>query len=270
MQEGNADKSDHSTKGIKAANEIVICAGAVSIKTYDDAVHANADTTLENGAEPLGNITVSGGTLTAYSNDDCLHADGMLSILSGTVSIVNSYEGLEGSTVTLSGGYVSVNAKDDGINATAASGTGVAISGGTVYILCTGDGIDTNSRTSYQGITFSGGRTIVISNSGGNSAIDTEQGYSYTGGSVIALMPQGGMSHEATNCHDFESVGQSKKMSLSAGVHLVVGIGSTSATVKMPVSLSSALVIVLGDKSPSMTTEADTSQALDGNGIAWH
>ena len=36
---------------------------------------------------------------------------------------------------------------------------------------------------------------IVISNSSGNSAIDTEQGYTYTGGKVIAIMPRGGMSN---------------------------------------------------------------------------
>ena len=269
MGDGNTDKGDHSTKGIKAANEIVINNGTINIKSYDDAIHANNDTALENGASPLGNVTVNGGNITAYSNDDGLHADGTLSIKAGTVSVTNAYEGLEGTQVNISGGYVSVNSKDDGINATTTSGTAIAVSGGTVYIYCTGDGIDSNSRTADVGIVFSGGKTVVISNSGMNSAIDTENGYTYTAGAVIAIMPRGGMSSEATHCDNFSSVGAKKNVSVSNGGYLVVGIGNTTATIKMPVSLS-AVVIVLGDNSPSIKTEASTSEALDENGVAWH
>ena len=162
-----------------------------------------------------------------------------------------------------------MSAKDDGINATATSGTAIAISGGTVYIYCTGDGIDSNSRTSYQGIVFSGGNTVVISNSSGNSAIDSEQGYQYTGGSVIAIMPRGGMSSEATHCQNFSSVGKSTQMSLTKDSYLVAEIGGGTATIKMPASIN-ALVITLGDSSPSITTESSVSVTLDENGVAWN
>ena len=269
MGNGNTDKGDHSTKGIKATNEIVINAGTINIKAYDDAIHANNDTTLENGASPLGNVTINGGNITAYSNDDGLHADGTLNIKAGTVSVTNAYEGLEGTQVSISGGYVSVNSKDDGINATTTTGTAIAISGGTVYIYCTGDGIDSNSRTSYQGIVFSGGNTVVISNSNGNSAIDTEQGYTYEGGAVIAIMPRGGMSNEATHCQSFSSIGKSTQMSLTKDSYLVAEIGGGTATVKMPASIN-ALVITLGDSSPSITTASSTTQTLDENGVAWN
>ena len=269
MGGGNTEKGDHSTKGIKAANEIVINNGTVNIKSYDDAIHANNDGSLENGATPLGNVTINGGNITAYSNDDGLHADGTLNIKAGTVSVTNSYEGVEGTTVNISGGYVSVNAKDDGINATTTSGVAIAISGGTVYIYCTGDGIDSNSRTSYQGIVFSGGNTVVISNSNGNSAIDTEQGYAYEGGAVIAIMPRGGMSSEATHCQNFSSVGKSTQMSLNKDSFLVAEIGGGTATIKMPASIN-ALVITLGDSSPSITTESTASVTLDENGVAWN
>ena len=269
MGDGNSDKGDHSTKGIKSANAIMIHAGTINIKSYDDAIHANNDTALENGASPLGNVNINGGTITVYSNDDGIHADGTLTIRAGTVSVTNAYEGLEGTTVNISGGYVSVNSKDDGINATTTTGTAINISGGTLYIYCTGDGIDSNSRTADVGIVISGGKTVVISNSGMNSALDTENGYTYTAGSLVAIMPQGGMSSEATHCDNFSSVGTTKKLSLTGGNYLVTTIKDTCATIKMPVSLS-AYVIVLGDKSATITSESTTSGTLDENGVSWN
>ncbi len=266
--DGNTDKGDYSTKGIKAANEIILTDGTVSIKAYDDAIHANNDTALENGASPLGNITIQGGTVTVYSNDDGLHADGTLTIQGGTVTIVNAYEGLEGNQVQICGGYVSVCSKDDGINATTTSGTAIEISGGTVYIYCTGDGIDSNSRTANVGIVFSGGHTVVISNSGMNSAIDTENGYTYSGGCVVAIMPRGGMSGEATHCSNFSSIGKAAQMSLVKDQYLIVGIGNTTATVRIPASLS-GMIIVLGSTSPNIQTADSTGLTLDSNGVFW-
>lgn len=269
MNDGNSDKGDYSTKGIKAGNEIVINAGTINIKAYDDAIHANGDTTLENGETPTGNVTINGGIITAYSNDDGLHADGTLKIASGTVSVTNSYEGLEGTDVVISGGYVSVVSSDDGINGTTTSGTAIEISGGTVYINCTGDGIDSNSRSSYSGIVFSGGKTVVISNSSGNSAIDTEQGYQYTGGSVVAIMPSRGMTSEATHCSNFNSIGTKATVSLNSGSYLTVKEnGSTVVTVQMPDSIS-AMVIYLGSKSASVSSESSSSASFDSNGVCW-
>ena len=111
---------------------------------------------------------------------------------------------------------------------------------------------------------------MVISNSNGNSAIDSEQGYEYTGGAVIAIMPRGGMSSEATRCRDFSSVGNLSQSSLSAGDYLTVEFGSIAATLKMPTSISSALLIVLGDSSPTIDTDSSNSIALDENGVAWN
>ncbi len=243
MGDGNSDKGDHSTKGIKAANEILISGGTVQIKAYDDALHADNSVTLENGEAALGNITITGGQVTLYSNDDGIHAENAVSIQGGTVDVENSYEGIEGQQIFISGGDVSVNAKDDGMNSTATTGTGVTLSGGYLYIYCTGDGIDCNSRTSYAGISFEGGDAVIISNSGMNSAIDTEKGYKYTAGSVVAIMPSGGMSSEATHCENFSSIGTSKNMSLSSGSTLTIS-GDMDKTITIPCSIN-GLVIIL-------------------------
>ena len=268
MQDGNSDKGDHSTKGIKAANQIIISGSNVNIKSYDDSIHANNEATLENGQTPLGNVTVSGGNLTVYSNDDGIHADNMVTVSGGNANIVNSYEGVEGTNVKLTGGYLSVLSKDDGINATATTGTSIEIGGGQLYIYCSGDGIDSNSRTSYEGIHFSGGKSVIISTSGGNSAIDSEQGYKYTGGSVVAIMPRGGMSGESAKCQNFSSVGKSLELSLSKDSYLNCGFGNTSCVIKLSTSLN-AFIVLLGSSSATATTSSSSSATVDSNGVKW-
>lgn len=131
----------------------------------------------------------------------------------------------------------------------------IHISGGTVYIYAGGDGIDSNSRTSYQGILFAGGNITVVSTSGGDSSIDTEQGYTYTGCTVLALCPSNGMGNEAVNCRNFSSIGTKTTLNLSQGqtVNVKVG-GNTVASVTMPCRLS-ALAVYLGSANASFSAE---------------
>lgn len=268
--EGNSDKGDHSTKGIKACNEVIINSGTVTVKSYDDAIHAKNDDALQNGAKAMGNVTVNGGNVTLYSNDDGIHADGAVILNNGTVTISNSYEGIEGTTVLIAGGNVSVNSKDDGVNASATTGTAVTVSGGEVYISCSGDGIDSNSRTSYEGIVFSGGNTVVISASGMNSAIDSERGYKYTGGQVVALMSAGGMSQETLHCENFSAIGSKQNATVIAGRYLNVTVDNKPVvTLKMDTGLSGMLVY-LGSNGASVSVEETSSAALDSNGVCWY
>lgn len=263
MNEDNSDKKNYSTKGIKASNQITINKGTISIKSFDDGIHVNNSDTLENDATPLGNLTINNGNITIYSNDDGIHANGSLAINNGTVNIVNSYEGIEGSKVNIVNGYVSVVSKDDGINSSITSGEAVIIDGGINYIYCSGDGIDSNSRTSYSGIVFNGGKTVIISNSNGNSAIDTESGYKYIGGSVVAIMPNGGMSNEATHCQNFNSIATKKTVSLSEYL-IIDGI----VVVKIPTKIN-GLVIYLGSNNVNISPAVTTTNTLDGNGVYW-
>lgn len=271
MQEGNTDKGEYSTKGIKADNQILISAGTIKINSYDDAIHANNTATLENGSTPLGLIEISGGNLTLYSNDDGIHADGNLIISGGTINVTYSYEGIEGNIIKISDGNIGIISKDDGINATATSSTSISFTGGSTFIYASGDGIDSNSTTSYSGIVFNGGDVVVISTSGGNSAIDSERGYTYSTGRVLAIMPSGGMSSEATNCSNFSSIATKTSLSLSQGNYLNISISSTDiCTVKMPTPVNNAIVIYLGSKSASMTSVTSSSKTLDNNGIYWN
>lgn len=255
MNDGNSEKGDYSTKGIKADNEIHISGGTITVNSYDDAIHANGGDALENGETATGNILIGGGTLTLFTKDDGVHADGTLTVSGGKIEITGSYEGLEGTFVAVTGGDISIVSSDDGINATTTSGTGITFEGGTVYIYAGGDGIDSNSRTSYQGILFAGGNITVVSTSGGDSSIDTEQGYTYTGCTVLALCPSNGMGNEAVNCRNFSSIGTKTTLNLSQGqtVNVKVG-GNTVASVTMPCRLS-ALAVYLGSANASFSAE---------------
>lgn len=266
MSDGNSDKSDHSAKGIKAANEIVIDGGEININAYDDAVHANSDDEIESGVQPLGNVTVSGGKLTLASNDDAIHADGAATVSGGEINIIRSYEGIEGDTVVISDGVISIISSDDGINGTATSGTAINIAGGMLYVYAGGDGVDSNSRASYSGIEFSGGRSVIISTGRADSSIDTEKGYKFSGGYVVGIGMSGGMGSESANCQNFSSVGKKSTVSIKAdGILTVDGIVS----VKMPESMN-ALVVLLGDTKASITSGVTTDDTtFDQNGVAW-
>ena len=267
--DGNQNKLEYSAKGIKGANTITINAGTITIKAPDDAIHADNTTTLENGQSPKGNLTVNGGDITVTTKDDGLHADGALLITGGSVNVLSSYEGVEGNTVTVKGGSVSVVSSDDGFNSGATSGTGITISGGNVYVYASGDGIDSNSRASYNAIAFTGGNTVIISTSGGNSAIDSDGGYKYTGGKVLAIMPSNAMTSESKHCSNFSSIGKAQSVSLSANGYATVTVGgSVSVSVKMPKAMS-ALAIYLGSSSASITSASSSAGSADSNGVYW-
>lgn len=270
MNEGNADKGDYSTKGIKADNEIVISAGSIYIQSYDDGIHANTDVAIESGATPTGNITISGGTIQIATNDDGIHSDGKLMVSGGSITITKSYEGLEGAFVEVSGGDISIVSSDDGVNGTSTSGAAITISGGNLYVYAGGDGLDSNSTTSYGGILISGGTSVIISTGSMDAAIDNENGYKYTGGYVVAINTSGGMSSESTRCQNFSSVGTSKSISLTAGNYLTVNVNSKIvAAVQIPKS-SNATVVYLGSNSATFSFLSTFSESLNGNGVYWN
>ncbi|MDE7213762.1 MAG: carbohydrate-binding domain-containing protein [Anaeroplasmataceae bacterium] len=266
MNDVNTDKGDHSTKGIKADNLVIITAGTITISAYDDAIHANNDTSLENGESPLGDITISGGTLTLRSNDDGIHAEGNVSINGGTINIIGSYEGIEGSTVEITDGDISIVSTDDGINGCKTSGTTITISGGKLYVYASGDGVDSNSTSPYEGIHFAGGVCVIISTGQADSSIDTERGYKYTGGYVIGIGKSGGMGNESTMCGNFSSIGTSRTISLQKDSYLVI---NDIVTIQSPISMN-ALIVCLGKTNAGISSSPTNNYTLDSNGVYWN
>ncbi len=189
-----------SIKGLKATNGLTIGGGMFNMDCADDAVHGNSD------------VTVTGGSFTIATGDDGFHADNALTIAGGTIVITESYEGLEGLHVVVSGGDVRAKSSDDGINAaggTDQSGMGgiredqfgggrpggmggasngsITISGGKVYINASGDGIDANGA-----LKITGGYTVVCGPTQGDTAtLDYDTSAIISGGTFIGTGASG-------------------------------------------------------------------------------
>lgn len=199
---GSETTAEESRKGIKAATAIAISGGSFTIDAQDDALHSN------------DSLTVAGGSFAVASGDDAFHADGALTISSGTIDISKSYEGLEGTYITVSGGEISLIASDDGMNAAGGNdGSGMAgpwgqgggfgeatdayitISGGTLNINASGDGIDSNGA-----LTVTGG-TVYLDGptNSGNGPLDYAGEAKITGGTFVALGAAGMAMNFGTN-----------------------------------------------------------------------
>jgi hypothetical protein len=190
---GNSSKTTYSSKGVKAENEIIVSGGTVTIFSMDDGLHANGGTALENGAAGCGSVTINGGSVTITSADDGMHADNVLTINAGSVNVVESHEGLEANVVALNGGTTLVYADDDGLNACKGAATPmVLINGGHAEIRTPSGDTDTiDSNGSFQ---MTGGTVLLLSGSqtgGMSGTIDADGSISVTGGTIVAL---GGIS----------------------------------------------------------------------------
>ena len=181
-----------SEKGLKAANNIVINNGTVTVAASDDAIHASYGDTIENGSKGLGNITVNGGTIQVASGDDGLHADNTLSITGGKVVVTNVTEGFEGNYINISGGYSYIYGTDDGVNCSKKSFNSCAftMSGGYLDVAVKSgdtDGIDSNGN-----FTLTGGVIITRGSPGTtgsnmSTGLDVDGTCSMTGGTLIAF-----------------------------------------------------------------------------------
>lgn len=172
-----------SCKGFKAGKTLTVTGGTLTVDSADDALHANAD------------VSITGGTLTLATGDDGVHADndlvigtkGASSTSTPRINITASYEGLEGTTVTVYSGDIDVAASDDGVNA-ASSTLGehsdkyaISIAGGDLYIDAGSDGLDSNND-----ISMTGGKVEVYgADAMMDAAIDYDGTFTLSGGTLF-------------------------------------------------------------------------------------
>ena len=190
------EENTTSMKGMKAATQLLIKGGIYVIDTEDDTLHSN------------GNIAISGGTYTLSSGDDGVHADSNVTISGGNIDIAKSYEGIEGLSIDITNGEISVVASDDGMNAAGGNdssglegpgpggdqfasteGAYIHIAGGVLHVNASGDGMDSNGD-----IAVSGGETYLTGpTNSGNGTLDYSGSAVVTGG-VFAASGSSGMA----------------------------------------------------------------------------
>lgn len=174
------EAADH---GLSGKDCVCIAAGNYTIKAATDAIHSenNDDATqgyiyvsggafaIECGSDAIDASAwfhVDGGDFTIDAQDDALHAEGDAVVNAGTINVVRCKEGIEGKSVAINGGVISLNATDDGLNATDGSSTNserdqgsevcITINGGELNIVAGADGVDSNGS-----IVVNGGVTMV-------------------------------------------------------------------------------------------------------------
>ena len=223
-----------SCKGFKAGKTLTVTGGTLTVDSADDALHASTD------------VTISGGTLTLATGDDAVHADndlvigtkGASSTSTPRINITASYEGLEGTTVTVYSGDIDVAASNDGVNA-ASSTLGersdkyaINIAGGDLYIDAGSDGLDSNND-----INITGGKVEVYgADAMMDAAIDYDGTFTLSGGTLFGA-----------------------GMEPSAGTQAYIAVGETSPSGGMgggPNGLGGG---------QGMTPPGDTNGTTDGN-----
>ncbi len=178
-----------STKGVKGIASVVVEGGNITANCADDAIHSNSE------------ITINGGSFVISTGDDGFHSDTYLTINGGNINIIDSFEGLESSVITINDGQIKLESSDDGINivggndgpadpfAPPAEGQWLHINGGYIVVSASGgDGVDSNGF-----MDMSGGTVIINGPIGSfNAAIDYGFGdFNITGGTLIAVGSSG-------------------------------------------------------------------------------
>lgn len=222
-----------STKGLKAGTVLTLTGGTYALDCSDDAIHANGD------------VTVSGGIYTISTGDDAIHADEALAVSGGEIDVLTSYEGLEGTTVSVSGGTIYIVSSDDGVNAAGgADGSGFGgfgrgnsfggssnahldISGGYLVVKAGGDGLDSNGSAS-----LSGGTVIVSSTGSGDGALDYDGSFTLSGGTLLAV--GSGMMSQAPNGASQYTVFLSFGSVLPAGTYVSLSSENQSFVFELP------------------------------------
>lgn len=199
-------------QGLSGKDSVRIADGTFEITSGGDAIHSENEED-----ENKGFVYVADGTFTLNADDDGIHADNAVYVADGTITISQCYEGIEGQTVTISGGKIDITSSDDGLNAAGGNdssndnGPGggdpfsadedayINISGGEITIDASGDGIESNGDLNVSGGTI----YVTGPTNDGDSALDYDGTATITGGTVVAA----GMSGMAQNFGEDSSQG---------------------------------------------------------------
>ncbi|WIY83557.1 carbohydrate-binding domain-containing protein [Propionimicrobium sp. PCR01-08-3] len=148
--------------GIRGTDSLTINGGTIAIDATGDGMKSSNDTD-----QGMGQLTITGGDITISTGDDAVKAEQQITIGGGTLNITQSVEGIEAPVIVIDDGTITLNASDDGINASTSaiitSGLSVTINGGSLTIVM-GEG-DTDAIDSNGDLTINDGTIDITAQS---------------------------------------------------------------------------------------------------------
>ena len=174
---GGTYKMTTAKDSFEANDSISIYDGSFTIKTNKDGFHCeNSDD------DTVGQIYIAGGSFDINAKSDGIQGTTYVQIDGGTFGITSS-EGIEATYVQINGGNITIDASDDGINASrnsTACDIVIEFNGGeTTITMGQGDtdGVDSN------GVIIVNGGTIDVTAQ--MSSFDYETSAEFNGGTII-------------------------------------------------------------------------------------
>ncbi len=261
--DGNANKTEISAKGIKAVGlydesgstwqsmgNITVTGGTLTLNTSDDSFHCGGD------------MVLTGGVFNVQTADDAFHSDHKLTIgteNAGTyddvqIYVSKCYEGVEGVYIYQNSGTVYVVSGDDGYNAAGgADGSGNQQQG-------PGGGFFPGGMSSTYGeLWLRGGMVVVNSASGDHDAFDSNGDINITGGYYFCN------GQEPLDCGDS---GYSIKQTGGTYVKLTAGNTNLNTTYTFKDASGNAVVSFKAASGSPGISSKDNSTAYSGTTVS--
>lgn len=184
---GGKLKIDSLDDSLHSDNSVCISGGSFALSTRDDGIHANADLLVSGGEIKISGsyegleatrLFLTGGDIDIVASDDGMNAAGGADLSGGK----NPFSPSGSST---SGERPAPPAKPDGFGNDIFGGERgeITVSGGYIHINASGDGIDSNGN-----FNISGGVLLVSGPTGnGNGTLDYDGSATVSGGVLIAV-----------------------------------------------------------------------------------
>ena len=206
---------EESTKGLKAGSLIVIDEGSFEVSSKDDSFHSNGDIEINGGSFTAAtgadgfhadsNLIINGGSITVSRSYEGLEGQ-KVTVTGGNIDITASDDGINAASPSVSG------SSTDGRPGNSDSSSLITISGGYILVNASGDGIDSNGNVAITG------GTVLVSGptDNGNAAFDYNGEATVSGGTVI-LCGSSGMAQGFSDKSDQASFMYTLNSSASAG-----------------------------------------------------